>query len=97
MLEEGLFADFKPEAIFGLHVFSSVQAGRIAVRGGPLMAASDKFTIDVHGRQTHGSAPWGGVDPIVAAAALVGTAQTVVSRRSNISKDRKSTRLNSSH
>ena len=86
MLEEGLFADFKPEAMFGLHVFSSVQAGQIAVRGGPLMAASDKFTIDVHGRQTHGSAPWGGVDPIVAAADLVGTAQTVVSRRSNISR-----------
>jgi amidohydrolase len=86
MLEEGLFADFKPEAMFGLHVFSSVQAGQIAVRGGPLMAASDKFTIDVHGRQTHGSAPWGGVDPIVAAADLIGTAQTVVSRRSNISK-----------
>ena len=86
MLEEGLFADFKPEAMFGLHVFSSVQVGQIAVRGGPLMAASDKFTIDVHGRQTHGSAPWGGVDPIVAAADLVGTAQTVVSRRSNISK-----------
>src|SRR5690606_9910616 len=86
MLEDGLFADFKPEAMFGLHVFSSVQAGRIAVRGGPLMAASDKFTIDVHGRQTHGSAPWGGVDPIVAAADLVGTAQTVVSRRSNISR-----------
>src|SRR3546814_728799 len=72
--------------MFGLHVFSAVQAGQIAVRGGPLMAASDKFTIDVHGRQTHGSAPWGGVDPIVAAADLVGTAQTVVSRRSNISK-----------
>src|SRR5690606_33752311 len=86
MLEEGLFKDFKPDAMFGLHVFSSVQAGQIAVRGGPLMAASDKFTIDVHGRQTHGSAPWGGVDPIVAAADLVGTAQTVVSRRSNISR-----------
>ncbi len=38
MLKEGLFADFKPEAVFGLHVFSSVQAGQIAVRGGPLMA-----------------------------------------------------------
>lgn len=86
MLEEGLFKDFKPDAMFGLHVFSSVQAGQIAVRGGPLMAASDKFTITVNGRQTHGSAPWGGVDPIVAAADLVGTAQTIVSRRSNISK-----------
>src|SRR3546814_15358862 len=83
--------------MFGLHVFSSVQAGRIAVRGGPLMAASDKFTIDVHGRQTHGSAPWGGVDPIVAAADLVGTAQTVVSRRSNISKQPAVVRFGSVH
>ena len=86
MLKEGLFADFKPDAVFGLHVFSSVQAGQIAVRGGPLMAASDRFGIKVIGRQTHGSAPWNGVDPIVATADLVGTAQTIVSRRSNISK-----------
>jgi amidohydrolase len=86
MLKEGLFADFKPEAVFGLHVFSSVQAGKIAVRGGPLMAASDRFNIKVIGRQTHGSAPWNGIDPIVAAADLIGTAQTVVSRRANIAK-----------
>ncbi|WP_102946071.1 M20 family metallopeptidase [Stenotrophomonas sp. VV52] len=86
MLKEGLFADFKPDAVFGLHVFSSVQAGQIAVRSGPLMAASDRFGIKVIGRQTHGSAPWNGVDPIVATADLVGTAQTIVSRRSNISK-----------
>ena len=84
MLEEGLFADFKPEAMFGLHVFSSLPVGTIAVRGGPLMAASDKFAITVQGRQTHGSRPWGGVDPVVAAADLVGSAQTVVSRRSDI-------------
>jgi len=86
MLKEGLFKDFKPEAVFGLHVFSSVQAGQIAVRGGPLMAASDRFAITVNGRQTHGSAPWNGIDPIVAAADLVGTAQTIVSRRANLSK-----------
>jgi amidohydrolase len=86
MLKEGLFKDFKPEAVFGLHVFSSVPAGQIAVRGGPLMAASDRFGIKVIGRQTHGSAPWNGVDPIVATADLVGTAQTIVSRRANLSK-----------
>src|SRR5690606_1400703 len=84
MVEEGLFADFRPEAMFGLHVFSSLPVGTIAVRGGPLMAASDRFTITVQGRQTHGSRPWGGVDPIVAAADLVGSAQTVVSRRSDL-------------
>ena len=86
MLAQGLFDGFKPEAVFGLHVFSSVKAGQIAVRGGPLMAASDRFSIRVTGRQTHGSAPWGGIDPIVAAADLVGTAQTIVSRRTDLAK-----------
>src|SRR5690606_34137292 len=56
------------------------------VRSGPTMAASDRFNIVVKGRQTHGSRPWGGVDPIVAAADIIGTAQTVVSRRQDISR-----------
>jgi len=86
MLKEGLFKDFKPEAVFGLHVFSSVPAGQIGVRQGPLMAASDRFAIKVIGRQTHGSRPWGGIDPIVAAADLIGSAQTIVSRRTDIAK-----------
>ncbi|HVI59478.1 MAG TPA: amidohydrolase [Luteimonas sp.] len=86
MLAEGLFKDFKPDAMFGLHVFSSVQAGKIAVRSGPAMAASDRFSIHVQGRQTHGSAPWNGIDPIVASADLISSAQTIVSRRTDISK-----------
>lgn len=86
MLKDGLFRDFKPGAVFGLHVFATVPAGQIAVRGGPLMAASDRFNIRVTGRQTHGSAPWGGIDPIVAAADLIGSAQTIVSRRTNIAR-----------
>jgi amidohydrolase len=84
MLDEGLFKDFRPDAMFGLHVFSTLPVDTIGVRSGPLMAASDRFTITVKGRQTHGSRPWGGVDPIVAAADLVSTAQTVVSRRTDI-------------
>lgn len=84
MLEEGLFRDFRPDAIFGLHVFSTLPVGQIGVRQGPLMAASDRFTIKVKGRQTHGSRPWGGVDPIVATADLIGSAQTIVSRRTDL-------------
>ena len=86
MLAEGVFKDFKPEAVFGLHVFSSIPAGQIGVRQGPLMAASDAFTLKVIGRQTHGSRPWGGIDPIVAMADIIGTTQTIVSRRTDISK-----------
>jgi amidohydrolase len=86
MLAQGVFADFRPDAVFGLHVSSSLNAGRIAVRPGPLMAASDAFEITVKGRQTHGSRPWNGVDPVVAAADLVSTAQTIVSRRTDITR-----------
>jgi amidohydrolase len=86
MLEQGLFKAFKPEAIFGLHVWSAMNAGKLGYRSGPAMAASDRFRIVVKGRQTHGSRPWGGVDPIVAAANIVSTAQTIVSRRLNISE-----------
>ena len=86
MLAQGLFRDFKPEAVFGLHVFSTLNAGQIGYRAGPAMAASDRFNIVIKGRQTHGARPWGGIDPIVAAADVIGTAQTIVSRRQNISK-----------
>ncbi|QSX79182.1 amidohydrolase [Agrilutibacter solisilvae] len=86
MLAEGLFKTFKPDAMFGLHVFSTVQAGQLAVRPGPLMAASDRFTMTVKGRQTHGSRPSGGIDPVAAAADIVGSAQTIVSRRTDIAR-----------
>jgi amidohydrolase len=86
MLEEGLFRDFRPDAIFGLHVFSTLQVGQVAVRPGPLMAASDRFTITVKGRQTHGSRPWGGIDPIAAAAEVVTSTQNIVARRTDIAK-----------
>jgi amidohydrolase len=86
MLKQGIFRDFKPEAVFGLHVFSTLNAGQVGYRSGPAMAASDRFNIVVKGRQTHGARPWGGVDPIVAAADVIGSAQTIVSRRQNISK-----------
>ncbi|GAB1594961.1 M20 family metallopeptidase [Lysobacter sp. PAGU 2638] len=86
MLKEGLFKDFKPDAVFGMHVFSTVQVGQIAVRSGPEMAASDRFNITVHGRQTHGSRPWGGIDPIVTASEIVTSSQSIVARRTNIAQ-----------
>lgn len=81
MLREGLFKNFMPSAVFGLHVSAGTPVGTTAVRAGPLMAAADSFRIVVKGKQAHGSRPWGGVDPIVAAADIIGTAQTLVSRR----------------
>ena len=86
MLQQGLFAQQKPDAVFGIHVWSAGNTGVIGYREGPLMASSDRFEITVKGRQTHGSRPWGGVDPIVAAAQIIGATQTIVSRQIDITK-----------
>ncbi len=68
MVEEGLFREFRPDAILGLHVVSTLAVGTVGVRAGGAMASSDTFRIVVHGRGSHGAMPWQGVDPIVAAA-----------------------------
>ncbi|MEN3159222.1 amidohydrolase [Alkalimonas sp. NCh-2] len=86
MLREGLFAELKPDAIFGIHVWGQAPVGVIGYRKGPLMASSDRFEIRVQGQQTHGSSPWAGVDPIVAAAQIINNVQTIVSRQINITR-----------
>lgn len=85
MLKEGLFKE-KPEAVFGLHVTSSLNTGQIGFREGPLMASSDSFSINVQGQQTHGSRPWNGVDPIVAASQIIMATQTISSRQVDVTK-----------
>ena len=87
MLKEGVFERHRPEVAFGLHVMSTMRAGQIGYRGGPLMAAADSYRIVVNGRQTHGARPWGGVDPIVVSAQIVNALQTIVSRQVDITEN----------
>lgn len=84
MIEEGAFQGVEPEAIFGLHVIASLPTGVIGYRAGPMMAGSDSFKLEVRGKQTHGSRPWGGVDPILAAAQVLTGWQSIVSRQTDI-------------
>lgn len=86
MIKEGVFSEVKPEAVFGLHVTSTLNSGTLGYRSGPFMAASDSFRIEVQGRQSHGSRPWSGVDPIVAASQIVMGLQTIVSRQIDITE-----------
>lgn len=87
MLKEGAFDDPKPDVVFGLHIGSMLNEGQLGYRPGATMAAADVLKITVKGRQTHGSAPWGGVDPIVVASQIVLGLQTIVSRQVNIAKE----------
>ncbi|MGH8028057.1 MAG: amidohydrolase, partial [Pseudoxanthomonas sp.] len=62
MLKQGIFTDFKPQAVFGLHVWAGLPVGKVGYRSGAVMASADEWTLTVHGKQTHGSRPWDGVD-----------------------------------
>ncbi|MCL1079825.1 amidohydrolase [Parashewanella spongiae] len=86
MLKQGLFSKRKPDRVFGMHVTSSMHSGTIALRSGPAMASEDSFTIKVEGKQTHGSRPWQGVDPIVASAQVINAVQTIISRQVDVTK-----------
>jgi len=87
MLKAGIFEKYKPEAAFGLHVWASLNTGTIGYRAGPFMAGSQQWKAVVTGKQTHGSRPWQGVDPIVVAAQIVNGLQTVVSRQVDITRN----------
>ena len=86
MIDDGVFADPVPTAVFGLHVTSALATGVIALRPGGLMASADSLKIDVQGRQTHGSSPWRGVDPVVTAAQIILALQTIPSRQLDVTK-----------
>lgn len=86
MIKQGVLDNPKIEAMFGLHINAQTPAGQIRYRAGGTMASSDWFFIKVHGKQTHGAAPWHGVDPIVVSSQIIAGLQTIVSRQSNLTE-----------
>ena len=83
MMDAGLFDMIHPSVCFGMHNWPSVETGRVVCREGAIMSAKRNFDIVVHGRGGHGSMPHLNVDPIVCAAAMVQSLQTIVSRNIN--------------
>lgn len=86
MMKEGVLDNPKIEAMFGLHINAQTEVGQLRYRAGGAMAASDWFYITVHGKQSHGSQPWSGVDPIVVSAQIIEGLQTIVSRQVNLTE-----------
>ncbi|HTG32587.1 MAG TPA: amidohydrolase [Thermoanaerobaculia bacterium] len=80
MLEEGLFRQYKPTAVFALHSIPELTVGQIGYNSGPTMAAVDQFRIKIKGKQAHGAAPNLAIDPIVVGAEVVMALQTIRSR-----------------
>lgn len=81
MIREGALEGV--DGAFGIHVWSMVPAGKIALRGGPQLAAVDKFTVSIEGKGGHASAPHECIDPVVCLGAMIGNLQIIVSRQCN--------------
>lgn len=87
MVKQGVLSkDPQPEAIFGLHVTPMFEVGQVGYRAGGMLASGDRMRIVVRGRQTHGAAPWMGVDPVTVAAQIVLALQTIPSRQLDITQ-----------
>ena len=87
MVKEGVLNNPKVDVIFGLHMNAQAEIGKIEYRSGAIMAASNDMKITVIGKPSHGSAPWASVDPIVAAAQIVISLQTIVSRNVDLTEN----------
>jgi amidohydrolase len=87
MIKEGVLENPRVDVMFGLHINSETEAGKIKYRSGGIMAASDWFTIKVKGKGSHGSQPWSGVDPVVVSAQIINGLQTIISRQTELTKN----------
>lgn len=87
MVKEGVLKNPDVDAIFGLHINSQTPVGVIRYKSGGTMAAAQSFTINVKGKQSHGSQPWAGVDPILISAKIIDGLQTIISRETELTKE----------
>tara|TARA_R110002050_G_scaffold56512_1_gene126983 strand:- start:75006 stop:76280 length:1275 start_codon:yes stop_codon:yes gene_type:complete len=84
MIKEGVLENPDVDVIFGLHIDSATPVGTISYKPGGIMAAVERFVVIVKGKQTHGSQPWDGVDPIYISAKIIDGYQSIISRESNL-------------
>jgi len=87
IVKEGVLKTYNVDAIFGLHISSGTHVGKINYKPGGALAASQRYTIDVKGKQAHGSTPWKSIDPIVASAEIINGLQTIISRESELTNE----------
>ncbi len=87
MIEEGVLKNPNVDVMFGLHINSQTEVGSMRFKPGGAMAAADIFKITIKGKQSHGSQPWGGVDPIVTASQIVMGLQTIISRQTDLTNE----------
>ncbi len=87
MVKEGVMDNPKADVVFGLHVDAALPAGKLGYRAAGFMASASDMKIIIKGKGAHGASPWLGVDPIVTAAQIINSLQSIVSRSVNITEN----------
>ena len=87
MVQEGVMNNPKVDVVFGMHINSKLEAGKISYHPGGTLAAVNDMKIVIRGKPSHGAFPWSSIDPIVTAAEIINNLQTVVSRNLNVTEN----------
>jgi len=87
MVKQGALKNPDVDVIFGLHINSQIEAGKITYRPGGMFAGVGDLKITVKGKSSHGADPWSSVDPIVTSAQIINNLQTIISRNVNITRN----------
>jgi amidohydrolase len=87
MIKEGVMESPKIDVMFGLHINSQTEVGKITYRPGGFYAGVSDMKITVKGQQAHGASPWSSVDPIVTSAQIISNLQTIISRNVDITEN----------
>ena len=84
MIKEGVLENPKVDAIFGLHISADQNVGTLTYKPGSIMASAQSWEVNVKGKGSHGSAPWSGIDPIMASVKIIDGLQTLISREMDL-------------
>ncbi len=87
MIKEGVMENPKVDVVFGLHINSQTEVGKVSYRPGGTMAGVNDMKITIKGRSAHGAYPWSSIDPIVVSAQIINNLQTIVSRNLNVTEN----------
>lgn len=83
MMDDGLFDQFKMDAVFGMHNWSGIPVGEFGVTAGPMMASSNEFEVTISGKGCHAAQPHKGIDPVMVAVQIAQSWQTIITRNRN--------------
>jgi len=84
MIEDGVLEDPKVDACFGIHLWSTLESGKMAITAGPVMAGMNHFDLIIKGKGGHTATPQNSIDPILTSASVIQAVQAIQTREISV-------------